>query len=70
MEAQDLSLLTEEHPLNAQSPYAASKIAADQLALSFHKSFDLPVSIIRPFNTYTKTIIKSNNTLNYHSIYR
>ncbi len=44
--------MTEEHPLNAQSPYAASKIAADQLALSFHKSFDLPVSIIRPFNTY------------------
>ncbi len=44
--------MTEEHPLNAQSPYAASKIAADQLALSFYRSFDLPVSIIRPFNTY------------------
>lgn len=44
--------ITEKHPLNAQSPYAASKIGADQLALSFHKSFDLPVSVLRPFNTY------------------
>ena len=44
--------MTEEHPLNAQSPYAASKIAADQLAISFFKSFNLPISIIRPFNTY------------------
>ena len=44
--------ITEEHPLNAQSPYAATKIAADQMALSFHKSFSLPVSILRPFNTY------------------
>lgn len=44
--------ITEDHPQNAQSPYAASKIGADQLALSFQKSFDLPVSILRPFNTY------------------
>ena len=44
--------MTEGHPLNAQSPYAASKIAADQLGISFHKSFGLPISIIRPFNTY------------------
>ena len=44
--------ITEKHPLAAQSPYAASKIAADQLALSFFHSFDLPVSILRPFNTY------------------
>ena len=44
--------MTEEHPLSAQSPYAASKIAADQLAISFFKSFELPISIIRPFNTY------------------
>jgi NAD dependent epimerase/dehydratase len=44
--------ITEEHPLNAQSPYAASKSGADLLALSFHRSFDLPVTIIRPFNTY------------------
>ncbi len=44
--------IDENHPLNAQSPYAASKIAADQLALSFYKSFQLPVSIVRPFNTY------------------
>ncbi len=44
--------ITEKHPLNAQSPYAASKIAADQLALSFWHSYQLPLSIIRPFNTY------------------
>lgn len=44
--------ITESHPLNAQSPYAASKIAADQLALSFYRSFKLPVAIIRPFNTF------------------
>lgn len=44
--------ITEAHPLNAQSPYAATKTAADQLALSFHKSFDLPVTVLRPFNTY------------------
>jgi dTDP-glucose 4,6-dehydratase len=44
--------ITEEHPLRAQSPYAASKIGADQMALSFYRSFDTPVSVIRPFNTY------------------
>ncbi len=44
--------ITEEHPLQGQSPYSATKIGADQLALSFHRSFDTPVSIIRPFNTY------------------
>ncbi len=44
--------ITEEHPLNAQSPYAATKIAADQLALSFSRSFETPVAIVRPFNTY------------------
>ena len=44
--------ISEDHPLNAQSPYAASKTAADQLALSFHRSFDLPLTIARPFNTY------------------
>ncbi|HTH15874.1 MAG TPA: NAD-dependent 4,6-dehydratase LegB [Magnetospirillum sp.] len=44
--------ITEEHPLQGQSPYAASKIGADQMALSFQKSFGLPVSVIRPFNTY------------------
>ena len=44
--------IDEKHPLVAQSPYAASKIAADQLALSFYHSFDLPITIIRPFNTY------------------
>jgi NAD dependent epimerase/dehydratase len=44
--------IDEKHPLNAQSPYAASKIAADQLSMSFFKSFNLPVVIIRPFNTF------------------
>ncbi len=44
--------MAESHPLNAQSPYAASKIAADQLALSFHASFGLPVCVLRPFNTF------------------
>ena len=44
--------ITEDHPLSAQSPYAASKIAADQLALSYHASFGLPVTIVRPFNTF------------------
>jgi NAD dependent epimerase/dehydratase len=44
--------IRESHPLQAQSPYAATKIAADQLALSYHLSFGLPVTILRPFNTY------------------
>ncbi len=44
--------MDEKHPINSQSPYAASKASADQLALSYHRSFDLPVKIIRPFNTY------------------
>ncbi|MES2770818.1 MAG: NAD-dependent 4,6-dehydratase LegB [Pseudomonadota bacterium] len=44
--------ITEEHPLQGQSPYSASKIAADQLAYSFYASFGLPVTIARPFNTY------------------
>lgn len=44
--------ITENHPLQAQSPYAATKIAADQLAYSFYSSFNSPVVILRPFNTY------------------
>jgi len=44
--------ITEDHPLQGQSPYAASKIGADQIALSFHKSFGTPVTVVRPFNTY------------------
>jgi NAD dependent epimerase/dehydratase len=44
--------ITELHPLVGQSPYAATKISADQLAYSFYRSFGLPVSIVRPFNTY------------------
>lgn len=44
--------ITEEHPLQGQSPYSATKIGADQIAMSFFTSFGTPVSIIRPFNTY------------------
>ncbi|SMF34045.1 NAD-dependent 4,6-dehydratase LegB [Desulfovibrio gilichinskyi] len=44
--------ITEEHPLQGQSPYSASKIGADQIALSFYRSFETPVAVIRPFNTY------------------
>ena len=44
--------ITEDHPLQGQSPYSASKIGADQIAMSFYNSFDTPVSILRPFNTY------------------
>ncbi len=44
--------ISEDHPQVGQSPYAATKIGADQLALSFHAAFDLPVTIVRPFNTY------------------
>jgi len=44
--------IDENHTLQGQSPYSASKIAADQLALSFFRTFDLPVAIARPFNTY------------------
>lgn len=48
----DFVPMTEAHPLKGQSPYSATKIAADQLAYSYHASFDLPVTILRPFNTY------------------
>jgi len=44
--------ITEEHPLQGQSPYSATKIGADQIAMSFYTSFELPVSTVRPFNTY------------------
>ena len=44
--------IDEKHPLQPQSPYSASKIGADALAMSFHNAFDLPLTIARPFNTY------------------
>jgi dTDP-glucose 4,6-dehydratase len=44
--------ITEAHPLEPQSPYAASKVAADKLMDSYHRSFELPVCVLRPFNTY------------------
>ena len=44
--------IDEDHPLSGQSPYSASKIGSDQLALSFYNSFNMPLTIVRPFNTY------------------
>lgn len=44
--------ITEDHPLQGQSPYSASKIGADHMAMSFYHAFNLPVTIVRPFNTY------------------
>jgi dTDP-glucose 4,6-dehydratase len=44
--------IDEKHPLVGQSPYSATKIGADQLAISYHRSFSLPVKIVRPFNTF------------------
>lgn len=44
--------ITEDHPLQGQSPYSASKIGADQIAMSYHASFGTPVTLLRPFNTY------------------
>ena len=44
--------IDEKHPYQGQSPYSASKIGADRMAESFYRSFDLPVTIVRPFNTY------------------
>jgi NAD dependent epimerase/dehydratase len=44
--------ITEDHPLETQSPYAASKLGGDKLMESFHRSFELPVTVLRPFNTY------------------
>jgi len=44
--------IDEHHPINPQSPYAATKSAADSLAISFYRSFDLPVTVLRPFNTF------------------
>ena len=56
--------ITEDHPLVGQSPYAASKIGADQIALSYWRSFSTPITILRPFNTYgprqsTRAVIPS-----------
>ncbi len=44
--------MDEKHPIEPQSPYAATKAAADQLAISFYRSFNLPVTVLRPFNTF------------------
>ena len=60
--------IDEHHPFQGQSPYSATKIGADRLAESFYRSFDLPVSIVRPFNTYGprqsgRAIIPTNRLL-------
>jgi dTDP-glucose 4,6-dehydratase len=44
--------INEDHPIKSQSPYAATKVGADQIALSFHRSFEMPITVLRPFNTY------------------
>lgn len=44
--------ISEQHPINPQSPYAATKSSADSLAVSFYRSFDVPVTVLRPFNTF------------------
>ena len=44
--------ISEDHPLQPQSPYSASKIGGDMMALSYHHAFELPVAVVRPFNTY------------------
>lgn len=44
--------IDEKHPLQGQSPYSATKIGADHISLSYHKAFELPVSVVRPFNTF------------------
>ena len=44
--------IDEKHPLQPQSPYSASKIGADSMALSYHNAFELPLTVVRPFNTY------------------
>ena len=44
--------IDEQHPLQPQSPYAASKVAADMIGLSFYRTYELPIAILRPFNTY------------------
>jgi len=46
------SPIDESHPMVGQSPYSATKIAADQLAISYYRSFEMPIKIVRPFNTY------------------
>ena len=61
--------IDETHPINPQSPYAASKAAADKISLSYNKSFDLPVSIIRPFNTFgPRQSLRGNYSINYFSV--
>ena len=74
--------ISEKTPIYAKSPYAATKIAADQIAHSYYSSFDLPVSIIRPFNTYgprqsnraiiptiITQLLNNNKTINLGALY-
>ncbi len=66
--------MKEDHRIIGQSPYSASKISADQLSISYHRSFDMPIKIIRPFNTYgprqsARAIIPTIFTQAYDSNY-
>jgi dTDP-glucose 4,6-dehydratase len=74
--------INESHPINPQSPYAASKVAADAFGVSFYKSFNLPVTILRPFNTFgprqssraiiptiINQIVNNNKILNIGNLY-
>jgi len=62
--------IDEKHPFQGQSPYSASKIGADRLAESFFRSFGLPVTIVRPFNTYGPTIGTCHYSDNYHPAFK
>ena len=58
--------IDEKHPFQGQSPYSATKIGADRLAESFYRSFNLPVAIVRPFNTYSrKTVCACSDSYDY-----
>ena len=74
--------ITEDHPLKGQSPYSASKIGADQIAMSYYSSYKLPITILRPFNTYGPRqsiraviptiifqILKGRNSIKLGSVY-
>ena len=61
--------ITEKHPLKGQSPYAATKIAADQLSYSFYASFGVPVVIVRPFNTYGPRMEISNDRKGFIGVF-
>ena len=63
--------ITEDHPKQPQSPYSATKISADAIAESFYRTFECPISIVRPFNTYgPRAICSCNNSYNHYTAFR